>query len=217
MTEKNISFQKDENDCWICALRNMLVLLGRKLSKEQILDIIINRKGLALLAGRGFFPYLPEVLDFLRLSCDFVLDSDDLLLSHIFSEKPVIHMDRLDIIEQRLYHEKDALYYFYKSLKSVIRSPYVNVKFDTPVIREYLDKGYIVTAGLRVSELYGIRNSQTLHTVTVTKEDGELKIIDPYEALGRSEEKNWSLYEKFMYQRDWTSKAPYFIAAKKED
>lgn len=207
-------YQENDNDCWLCALRNMLGFLRISVSEDQIREILLNKKGLALLSGRGFFTYLPEVLDFLHLTCEFVLDSDDSLLSHIFSEQNQINMDQLEIIEQECYDNRDALYYFYKSLRTVCGSLYVTVRFDKPVIREYLDQGYIVVAGLEASELYGIKQNHVLHTVTVIKEKKKIKVIDPYEQMGRFREKNWSEFSAFRDKKDWNEKVPYFIAVK---
>lgn len=205
-------FQKSDNDCWICALRNMLGFLGIFVSEDQIRDILLCKKGLVLLSERGFFPYLPEVFDALSIPCDFVLDSDNFLLTHIFSEKK-ISMEKLETVKQEAYDNRNALYYFYKSLKSVCGSPYVTIKFDES-IREYLDRDYVVAACLTVSELYGIKRNYVLHMVTMIKEEGKIKVMDPYEHMGRAKEKNWNKLLEFRDKKDWEEKVPYFIAAK---
>lgn len=214
MADTTVYYQENDNDCWLCALRNMLGILGIPVSEDQIREILLNKKGLALLSGRGFFTYLPEVLDFLHLACEFVLDSDDSLLSHIFSEQNRINIDQLKIIEQECFDNRNALYYYYKSLRSACGSPYVTIRFDEPVIREYLDQGYMVVACLEASELYGMKQNHVLHTVTIIKEREKIKVVDPYEQMGRFREKNWSEFSVFRDKKEWNEKVPYFIAVK---
>ena len=115
-----IHYQKTEHDCWICALRNFLSLLKTNISEEEALHIIQDKKSFPVFMGRGFFTYIPVVLDELNIKCDFVLDSHNPLLKGIvFKENGVsrIHAYRLDAVIREYEQQSEALCYFYKALK----------------------------------------------------------------------------------------------------
>lgn len=211
---QTIHYQKTEHDCWICTIKNMLSFIDIQVSEEEIQRILLDEKNLSLFSGRGFFTYVPVVLDALRIPCEFVLDTEDDLLQQVLSGTSCapFNPERLDSLLQEYQSTGNSLYYFYHSLQLIALSPHISLKFNVPTVRDYLDQEYVVAACLPVSALYGIRDNNTLHTVTLVKEKNSLKIIDPYESIGRKNEANWSLYCQHASRINWSEKIPYFAA-----
>lgn len=212
-------YQKTEHDCWICALRNFLSFFNISVSEEEILDILQYKNNFPVFCNRGFFTYLPIILDDLNIKCDIVLDPRNRLVQEIMDYEHgygKICSCCLDQIIQTYKQQKDALYYFYKALKSAALSPNITIRLDHPFVKEYLDWNYVVIACLTVSQLYGATGNEVLHSVTLKKEQGKILMIDPYEFLGK-EEKNWMIWKENSLQYDWSQPIPYFIAAKVDE
>ena len=209
---KHWDYQKTENDCWLCALKNTLLAIDYKITTEKTLQIIKDKK-LELYDNRAFFPYIAVILDELHINCKFVLDIKNKLLESINKyENNVFSCEKLDEIISEKYKNKDFCYYYYIALKYILSSSYVNIMINEPRPIYYLDKGAVIVACLYASDLYNSDIEQVLHTVTVLKKNGQIQIIDPYYKLGLNNEKNWGKYQHESFKFDWSIKIPYYIA-----
>lgn len=232
--EKNWNYQKTEDECWLCTLKNLLCALDIPVTEMEIKCILQEERGLLSYSGRAFFLYLPVILDYLNIGCETVFDPENELL------RPVLRRERQrtlsaeflsggrfepagqeiisrELLKERIrtcYDKKDALYYFYLSLQYVLDSECVRFHTAFQRIAEYLDRNFLVAACMSVSQLYGIDQNETLHSVLLIKEREHIQIIDPYEKLGLETEKRWREYVKFRDQLRWDFKVPYFIAVK---
>lgn len=210
--KNNWYYQKTENDCWLCALKNSLLVIDYKITTEKIFQIIKDKK-LELYDNRAFFPYIAVILDELHINCKFILDINNKLLESIFDvENKMISHKKLNEIIDRKYKDNDFSYYYYIALKYILSSSYVNIMINEPRPIYYLNKGAVIVACLYASDLYNSDIEQVLHTVTVFKKNGQIQIIDPYYNIGLNNEKNWWKYQYESFKFDWSIKIPYYIA-----
>lgn len=195
-------YQKNDTDCWICAIENGLLYKECKVSDDTIYNILNERK-LPIFNNMIFFTYIPLILLDLGFPSDVFFPKNTALLQSIrcFDK---INMDCLLYIMRFYRSKKNLIFYFYKALYDIMKIDNINVKLCSVDYYNCTTKGKVIIANVMSENYYGLKSDRTKHAVTVVSEGlNSSQVIDPYKYRGEREIRNWHKYLKYSEKFDW--------------
>lgn len=200
---KDWNYQKTASDCGLCALSNVFLYKGIEFDYDMAVSSL-RMRGLELLGYSGFFLYLPLIAADCGLSSTVFLPVNHELISPLLKNGAVSD-ERLVRIMEQSFASRNALYFFYKSLKQVLEErDKIKICYGKLDLRKERSTGRAILANVTAEEFYQMPCDRTNHIVTLIPQEEGYQVVDPYRVMGYQEFDKWDEYIAASKRYDWS-------------
>lgn len=190
----NWYYQKYENDCWLCALKNLLFCLGTDVEYYEILNLL-NRRGLYTYKLAGFFTYIPLILADYGYKSEFYFSQKSYFYGEYLWNN--MNLETLYNLVQDLKQKQDALYFLYQSIIQILdTSEKINLYFQSIDFYKCLSENKMILAHINADDYYGLTNQKDNHVILIIPKYNDYITIDPFEKKGMRNIPNWNEWKK---------------------